>query len=57
VRSGVTLDAAELQEYVRARLASYKVPQHVVFTEALPRNAGGKVLPADLASLFRVTAP
>ena len=27
-----------------ARLARYKIPKSVVFTDALPRNAGGKVL-------------
>jgi acyl-CoA synthetase (AMP-forming)/AMP-acid ligase II len=44
---------------VRARLASYKKPQAVVFVAELPRNAAGKVLRrtlrADLAATFTPT--
>src|SRR5262249_12779444 len=35
--------AAELVAFCRERLASYKKPRRVVFAEALPRNALGKV--------------
>lgn len=36
---------AELVEFARARLASYKVPREFVFrTDRFPRSAGGKVL-------------
>ena len=34
----------ELVEYCRERLASFKKPESVVFTDALPRNPMGKVL-------------
>jgi HIP---CoA ligase len=34
----------ELIAYCRDRLANYKVPRSVVFMEALPRNASGKVV-------------
>ncbi|MFE6859221.1 AMP-binding protein [Nocardia sp. NPDC057668] len=37
-------DAAAIIEWSRQRLAGYKVPREVVFTPALPRNTGGKVL-------------
>ena len=36
--------AAELIEFTKSRVASYKKPSAVVFVEALPRNAYGKVL-------------
>jgi acyl-CoA synthetase (AMP-forming)/AMP-acid ligase II len=41
-------DQAELIEHCRAHLASYKKPTAVRFVEALPRNAGGKVLKREL---------
>ncbi|MCC2975794.1 acyl--CoA ligase [Sphingomonas sp. PL-96] len=46
-------DAAELQAWVRARLAAFKVPVAIRFSEAtLPRNANGKILKRDLRALF-----
>ena len=44
VRAGARTSEAELIGYCRERLANYKVPRTVVFVDALPRNAGGKVL-------------
>jgi fatty-acyl-CoA synthase len=34
--------------FCRERIASYKKPRHVVFIDALPRNASGKVLKREL---------
>jgi acyl-CoA synthetase (AMP-forming)/AMP-acid ligase II len=39
----------ELKAYVKANLARYKVPRDIVFVDALPRNATGKVLKRELA--------
>ncbi|WKU43621.1 fatty acyl-CoA synthetase [Streptomyces sp. VNUA116] len=39
---------AELVAYARERLAPFKVPKRVLFTDALPRNASGKVLKREL---------
>ena len=40
-----TVSSAEIQDWVKQRLAGYKVPTHVmVQTEELPKNATGKVL-------------
>jgi long-chain acyl-CoA synthetase len=45
LRPGATVTADELREHVGERLASFKVPAHVVVHEtALPRNAAGKIL-------------
>jgi fatty-acyl-CoA synthase len=44
VVSAAPVTAEELREYVRANLARYKVPREVVFCDALPRNATGKLL-------------
>ncbi|MBX3594221.1 class I adenylate-forming enzyme family protein [Sphingomonas sp.] len=44
---------AELQAWVRDRLAGFKVPVAIRFVpETLPRNANGKILKKDLKSLF-----
>lgn len=40
---GVSLTADEVIAYCRERLAAYKKPRRVIFCEALPRNALGKV--------------
>lgn len=43
------IDVAAVLEHCRGRLADYKIPQYVsVVSEALPRNAGGKLLKAKL---------
>jgi fatty-acyl-CoA synthase len=41
-------DEDELKDYVKRNLASFKVPREIVFVDALPRNATGKVLKRDL---------
>ena len=48
VLSDGAVDEAELLEWCAARLAKYKRPRHVRFLDALPRNALGKVVKADL---------
>ena len=49
VAPGADPTPAELQQHVAARLARFKVPEHVFFRhEPLPRTATGKVLKRDL---------
>ncbi|SKB48836.1 class I adenylate-forming enzyme family protein [Sphingopyxis flava] len=50
---GAHASEAELQDWVRARLAAFKVPVAIHFVpETLPRNANGKILKKDLKTLF-----
>jgi fatty-acyl-CoA synthase len=42
-RAGGLVDAEELKAHVATELARFKVPREVVFVDALPRNAMGKV--------------
>jgi acyl-CoA synthetase (AMP-forming)/AMP-acid ligase II len=42
-RAGQTVAAAELIEFVGARIARFKRPKHVVFSAALPKNAQGSL--------------
>jgi acyl-CoA synthetase (AMP-forming)/AMP-acid ligase II len=44
--------AAALLGWARQAMANYKVPRHVVVVEALPVNAGGKVLKRELRARF-----
>jgi long-chain acyl-CoA synthetase len=48
---GVVLDEKALQQFVRRKLADYKVPRKVVILPALPRNATGKILKTTLREL------
>jgi long-chain acyl-CoA synthetase len=45
---GQKLEEKALLQFVRGRLADYKVPKQVMFVPALPRNATGKVLKTEL---------
>jgi acyl-CoA synthetase (AMP-forming)/AMP-acid ligase II len=50
---GMTASEDELREYVSERLAKFKVPVKIIFTQdTLPRNANGKILKRDLKALF-----
>jgi len=46
------LDGAALLRALDGRLARYKIPKSVAFTDALPRNAGGKVLRPEVRARF-----
>jgi long-chain acyl-CoA synthetase len=45
---GQTVEEKALLQFVRGKLADYKVPKRVVFVPALPRNATGKILKTAL---------
>lgn len=50
---GMAASEAELQAWVRARLAAFKTPVRVLFSEeTLPRNANGKIMKRELKALF-----
>ena len=48
LRKGHRVTAADLIEYVKERLASYKYPRSVEFRESLPKNAANKTLKREL---------
>lgn len=53
VSPGSSLTAAQLQTFLTDRMAKFKVPAHVwLREEELPRNAGGKILKAELRREF-----
>ncbi len=52
LKPGQKLTEAEVLDYLKARLAKYKVPKSVVFTDRLPRNGAGKVLKNTLREKY-----
>lgn len=44
VKEGRELTQEEAIAHLKGRLAKFKIPKHMVFTDNLPRNAAGKVL-------------
>ena len=53
VREGETLNEDELREFLKNRLASYKIPTKFAFTtEPLPRNPAGKFLKREMPKIY-----
>ncbi len=52
VKEGQALTEADVVDFCRGKLAKYKIPKSVVFVEALPRTAAGKVLKRELREEF-----
>jgi long-chain acyl-CoA synthetase len=48
---GTQLDEKAIQQFVRKKLADYKVPRRVMILPGLPRNATGKVLKTALRQM------
>jgi len=44
--------AAELTDFLAGRLAKYKIPREIVFVDALPRTAYGKVVKGELRQRY-----
>jgi len=52
LKEGQSLQEQEVSAHLKTCLAKYKIPKKVVFTEALPRNAAGKVLKRNLREQY-----
>jgi fatty-acyl-CoA synthase len=50
VRPGASVTSADVLDHVRGLIARYKVPDEVVFVDALPRTATGKIRKNELRS-------
>ena len=48
---GAALEEKALLQFIRGKLADYKVPRQVTILAALPRNATGKILKTALRAL------
>jgi fatty-acyl-CoA synthase len=52
LHDGVTAEPDELIEFLAQRIAKFKVPRSVAFTDSIPRTASGKVNKTELRSRF-----
>nr|HPK54732.1 AMP-binding protein [Smithellaceae bacterium] len=53
VKAGKKLTEDQIISYLKGRLAKFKVPASVVFTDLLPRNAMGKVMKNTLRDKYK----
>jgi len=51
LRDRMSVTQEELKAHCKARLASYKVPEHVVFLDFLPKNATNKHVKSEIRSM------
>lgn len=47
-----TISVAQVEAFLKGKLARYKLPKLVLKVDALPRNGGGKVLKAELKKMY-----
>lgn len=43
LRAGVTMTADDVQDYCRGKIAWYKIPRYIHFTDQFPQTASGKI--------------
>jgi fatty-acyl-CoA synthase len=55
VKAGHALDASALVAHCQEHLAGFKVPKHVFFCAALPKNPSGKILKRELRHQYEST--
>ena len=48
IPQGQTLGKKALLQFIRDKLADYKVPKQIILLPALPKNATGKILKTEL---------
>jgi len=57
VLEGQMIDERAALQFLRSKLADYKVPRHLTVLANLPRNATGKILKTTLRDLVKAPAP
>jgi fatty-acyl-CoA synthase len=43
LHDGIALEPAEIQDFCRGKIARYKIPKHIFFTNSYPMTASGKI--------------
>jgi long-chain acyl-CoA synthetase len=49
---GAEMTKDEVKEYLKDKIAKYKIPEHVEFMKEFPRNPTGKILKQELKKMF-----
>jgi long-chain acyl-CoA synthetase len=52
LRDGLSATEPELRDFVRARIADYKIPERILFLPSLPKGLTGKVQRRDLKDML-----
>ncbi|MHB8372298.1 MAG: class I adenylate-forming enzyme family protein [Thermoplasmataceae archaeon] len=52
-RQNERIEESDLLEYLRQRMAGYKIPKKIVFLDSLPHNASGKILKRDIRETYK----
>jgi len=47
-KAGATIEAEEVLGHCRGKIASFKLPRHVVFVDAFPMTESGKIRKTEL---------
>jgi long-chain acyl-CoA synthetase len=55
LRDGFTATEDELRDFIRSRIADYKVPERILFLPSLPKGLTGKVQRRDLRDMLLVS--
>lgn len=53
LQPGMEMDAAQLDEALKGRMAGFKLPRHVLFLDSLPKSGAGKILKPVLRREFQ----
>lgn len=48
LKENVNASESEIKDFLRSKLATFKLPRKIIFMEKLPRNATGKILKREL---------
>ena len=52
IKPTYSVTMSEIFEHCHARMAKFKSPKHVIFTDSLPKNPSGKLLKRELRSRY-----
>jgi long-chain acyl-CoA synthetase len=56
IEDGLTISSADIQAYLKQRLANFKVPKEIHFLDALPRESTGKIFKRKLRDQYAKAA-
>ncbi len=55
LKPGQQVDAEELLARMKGKIAGYKIPRHIIFTEAYPMTSSGKIRKIELRAQAKTT--